>query len=95
MGVGALGLVHRGFDTVVKPNMEKPLIESGCVSCGQCVSVCPTGALQERTTMIKETPVETVETDTTCSYCSVGCSLKLECLRRHADQGEPGQAGNC
>ena len=78
MGVGALGLVHRGFDTVVKPNMEKPLIESGCISCGQCVSVCPTGALQERTTMIKETPVDTVETDTTCSYCSVGCSLKLE-----------------
>ena len=73
MGVGALGLVHRGFDTVVKPNMEKPLIESGCISCGQCVSVCPTGALQERTTMIKETPVETEVTDTTCSYCSVGC----------------------
>ena len=95
MGVGALGLVHRGFDTVVKPNMEKPLIESGCVSCGQCVSVCPTGALQERTTMIKETPVDTVETDTTCSYCSVGCSPEAGILRRHADQGEPGQAGNC
>ena len=78
MGVGALGLVHRGFDTVVKPNMEKPLAESGCISCGQCVSVCPTGALQERTTMIKETPVRTDETLTTCSYCSVGCSLKLE-----------------
>lgn len=78
MGVGALGLVHRGFDTVVKPNMEKPLIESGCISCGQCVSVCPTGALQERTTMIKETPVETEVTNTTCSYCSVGCSLNLE-----------------
>ncbi|MBR3788237.1 MAG: FAD-dependent oxidoreductase [Firmicutes bacterium] len=78
MGVGALGLVHRGFDTVVKPNMEKPLIESGCVSCGQCVSVCPTGALQERTTMIKETPVDTFVTETTCSYCSVGCSLLLE-----------------
>ena len=78
MGVGALGLVHRGFDTVVKPNMEKPLIESGCISCGQCVSVCPTGALQERTTMIKETPVETEVTETTCSFCSVGCSLNLE-----------------
>lgn len=78
MGVGALGLVKRGFDTVVMPNIEKPLVKSGCVSCGQCVSVCPTGALQERTTMAKETPVDTVKTDTTCSYCSVGCSLKLE-----------------
>jgi len=78
MGIGALGLVHRGFDTVVKPNLEKPLAQSGCVSCGQCVSVCPTGALQERTTMVKEVPLPTVDTDTTCSYCSIGCSLKLE-----------------
>lgn len=78
MGVGALGLVNRGFDTVVKPCLEKPLAESGCVSCGQCVSVCPTGALQERTTMVKEVPLETDVTETTCSFCSVGCSLLLE-----------------
>lgn len=78
MGIGALGLVHRGFDTVVKPALEKPLCESGCVSCGQCVSVCPTGALQERQTVAKEVPVETEVTETTCSYCSVGCSLLLE-----------------
>ncbi len=78
MGIGALGLVNRGFDTVVKPNLEKPLAESGCVSCGQCVSVCPVGALQERTTMVKEVPLPTVETETTCSYCSVGCSIILE-----------------
>ena len=68
VGVGALGLVNRGFDTVVMPNMGKSLADSGCISCGQCVSVCPTGALQERTTMIKETPVATEETYTTCSY---------------------------
>lgn len=78
MGIGALGLVNRGFDTVVKPCLEKPLEESGCVSCGQCVSVCPTGALQERTTMVKEVPLETDVTETTCSFCSVGCSLLLE-----------------
>lgn len=80
MGVGALGLVNRGFDTVVKPNMGKPLAESGCISCGQCVTVCPTGALQERTTMPKEVPVETEKTETTCSFCSVGCSLTVESI---------------
>lgn len=78
MGIGALGLVSRGFDTVVMPTLEKPLAESGCVSCGQCVSVCPTGALQERLTIAKSVPLDTEDTETTCSYCSVGCSMKLE-----------------
>ncbi len=78
MDVGALGLVNRGFDTVVMPNMGKSLIHSGCISCGQCVSVCPTGALQERTTMIKETPLANEVTTTTCPYCSAGCTIDLE-----------------
>jgi formate dehydrogenase major subunit len=78
MGVGALGLVNRGFDTVVKPTLEKPLAESGCISCGQCISVCPTGALQERLSLVKPVPLETTETDTICPYCSVGCGLRLE-----------------
>ena len=78
MGVGALGLVHRGFDTVVKPALEQHLVDSGCMSCGQCVSVCPTGALQERQSVAKEVPLETKVTNTTCSYCSVGCSLQVE-----------------
>ncbi len=78
MGVGALGLVHRGFDTVVKPALELPLAETGCISCGQCVSVCPTGALQERLSLEKSVPLDTESTDTTCSHCSVGCSIHLE-----------------
>lgn len=78
MGIGALGLVHRGFDTVVKPTLEKPLAESGCVTCGQCVSVCPTGALGERLSIAKPVPLKTEVTNSTCPYCSVGCSLHLE-----------------
>ena len=78
MGVGALGLVHRGFDTVVKPALEQSLTMSGCESCGQCVSVCPVGALQERLTIQKEVHLETETVETTCSYCSVGCTLDLE-----------------
>ena len=78
MGVGALGLVKRGFDTVVMPALEQPLAETGCISCGQCVSCCPTGALQERLSIEKSVPLETTEVDTTCSHCSIGCSLHLE-----------------
>jgi formate dehydrogenase major subunit len=77
MGIAALGLVNRGFDAIVKPTLEKPLDESGCVSCGQCVSVCPTGALQERLSLPKSVPLDTAVTDTTCPYCSVGCSISL------------------
>lgn len=78
MGVGALGFVNRGFETVVRPNMDKPLLKSGCISCGQCVSVCPTGAIREKQPLYKEVPVETKNTKTTCSFCSVGCSLDIE-----------------
>lgn len=77
VGVSALGLVDRGFDTVVKPTLEKPLELSGCVCCGQCVYVCPTGALQERLTISKSVPLSTETTATTCSFCSVGCSIDL------------------
>lgn len=47
-GVHALGLVERGFDTVVAPTMNAKLSEVACALCGQCVLVCPTGALTER-----------------------------------------------
>lgn len=78
MGVGALGLVNRGFDTVVKPALEQSLAMSGCESCGQCVAVCPVGALQERLTIQKEVPLDTEITETTCANCSVGCTFELE-----------------
>ena len=43
--VGALTAFGRGFSTVVAPAEKKPITESPCVYCGQCVSVCPTAAL--------------------------------------------------
>ncbi len=78
MGVTALGLVARGFDAAVRPALENPLAESGCISCGQCISVCPTGALGERLKIAKPVPVRPDETDTICSFCSVGCSIRLQ-----------------
>ncbi len=45
--VGALSAVNRGFKSVVAPAFEMDLEKSPCTYCGQCVSVCPTGALTE------------------------------------------------
>lgn len=45
--VGALGAVNRGFMAVVSPAFEQNLVDSNCTFCGQCVAVCPTGALTE------------------------------------------------
>ncbi len=44
-GIGAIDFAHRGHDVAVKPAFGKPLGEVECVNCGQCASVCPTGAL--------------------------------------------------
>ncbi|NEW84856.1 MAG: 2Fe-2S iron-sulfur cluster binding domain-containing protein [Mariniphaga sp.] len=45
--VGALSGVNRGFMAVVSPAFEQDLQDSVCTYCGQCVAVCPTGALTE------------------------------------------------
>ena len=45
--VGALSAINRGFSAVVAPAFQQSLIDSNCTFCGQCVAVCPTGALTE------------------------------------------------
>lgn len=45
--VGVLSAVDRGFNTVIAPAFSAPMIETNCTFCGQCVAVCPTGALTE------------------------------------------------
>jgi hydrogenase, Fe-only len=44
-GAGALSAVNRGFQAVVAPAFEQDLADSSCINCGQCVQVCPVGAL--------------------------------------------------
>ena len=47
-GVGVIGANDRGFDTHIGCAFERPLSESPCIGCGQCVVACPTGALKEK-----------------------------------------------
>ena len=43
--VGVYSAVNRGFDTVIGTAFDQPMLKTSCTFCGQCVSVCPTGAL--------------------------------------------------
>ncbi len=45
--VGVYSAVNRGFDTVIGTAFDNPMLETSCTFCGQCVSVCPTGALAQ------------------------------------------------
>lgn len=78
MGVTALGLVDRGFDSIVKPEFGLPLNQTDCISCGQCADVCPTGACMEKAAIAKQVPVDLEQTATTCAFCGVGCSMILQ-----------------
>ncbi|MBR6736317.1 MAG: [Oscillospiraceae bacterium] len=46
-GIGAIGAAERGFKTHIATAFERPLGDVSCVGCGQCINVCPTGALRE------------------------------------------------
>jgi formate dehydrogenase major subunit len=97
-GITALGLVDRGFDTVVKPEFGMRLQDTDCISCGQCVSVCPVGALQEKPAIAKRVPVEEKTTLSVCSYCSIGCNTRLASkgsmlLRSLPDRESPADNG--
>jgi predicted molibdopterin-dependent oxidoreductase YjgC len=71
-GIDALELAHRGNDTTVSTFGDKPVLNSRCETCGECVSRCPTGALY-----FKNYPKVTKEVKSTCPYCAVGCQTFL------------------
>ena len=52
-GMGILGFENRGFNTFVSPAENRSLADSPCIQCGQCVNVCPTGALMEHSEIDK------------------------------------------
>lgn len=71
-GVSAIDFANRGYQTSVSVVGDKPLLESKCESCGECLERCPTGALYRREEILPEREVESV-----CAYCGVGCGIYL------------------
>jgi predicted molibdopterin-dependent oxidoreductase YjgC len=78
----AIAVAGRGFEAHIATEFEVPLPDSACVYCGNCVAVCPTGALMAKTEhdlrregAWDEARQRTV--DTICGYCGVGCTLRL------------------
>jgi predicted molibdopterin-dependent oxidoreductase YjgC len=84
----AIGVAGRGFTAHIATEFDIPLPESACVYCGNCIGVCPTGALMFKSEfdMRKVGTWEEsrqTQTDTICPYCGVGCTLTV-----HAQDNE-------
>ena len=76
-GIEAIKNINRGFDTKIATAYDGTLQDSNCVFCGQCVQVCPVGALVPKKSLSKGRPWEIQKVRTTCPYCGVGCQLNL------------------
>lgn len=76
-GKDILDFAYRGFGTKVAPFGDTPYIESDCVFCGNCVSVCPTGALTEKQMRGQGRRWELQKVTTTCPFCGTGCNFDL------------------
>ena len=78
----AIGVAGRGFDARISTEWDVALTESACVYCGNCIAVCPTGALiptsefEMRANATWDEARQTT-TNTICPYCGVGCNLTL------------------
>ena len=78
----AIAVAGRGFDAHISTELSVPLPDSACVYCGNCIAVCPTGALMFKSEHdMREAgtwdEARQGEVDTICPYCGVGCNLTL------------------
>jgi predicted molibdopterin-dependent oxidoreductase YjgC len=78
----AIAVAGRGFHAHISTELDVPLPESACVYCGNCIAVCPTGALMAKPEFdLRQAgewaPERQAATDTICPYCGVGCTLTV------------------
>jgi predicted molibdopterin-dependent oxidoreductase YjgC len=78
----AIAVAGRGFEARISTEFDVTLPESACVYCGNCIAVCPTGALMPTNEFnLRQAGTwdesKQSEVDTVCPYCGVGCNLTL------------------
>ena len=78
----AIAVAGRGFDAHISTEFDVALPGSACVYCGNCIAVCPTGALEGKIAWdMKEADIwdeaQQEVTRTVCTYCGVGCNLDI------------------
>lgn len=71
-GINAIEIVNRGFESRISTFADKPLMESNCRSCGECMARCPVAAIKP-----KEYTPFTESVKSICPYCGVGCGIEL------------------
>ena len=75
-----IGMAYRGHGAKVVFDFDDPMGDSTCVACGECVQICPTGALME-SSLLDAAEVRTEfadrNVDTMCPYCGVGCQITV------------------
>jgi len=81
-GTFAIDVAGRGFGAHISTEYDVPLSDSACVYCGNCIGVCPTGALMFKTEYDMRQAGEwdearQTQTETVCPYCGVGCDLTV------------------
>jgi formate dehydrogenase major subunit len=76
-GNDVIGRSGKGYTTRIAFDLNDPMGASSCVTCGECVAACPTGALTNKP--IRNIPIrprsELDQVNSVCPYCGVGCAL--------------------
>ena len=76
-----IGRSGKGFASQIAFDLNNPMGDSTCVSCGECVSACPTGALVQQQITLPVIPTdEMTSVDSVCPYCGVGCSITFHTI---------------
>jgi len=90
-----LSLKQRGKQTTIGPSFESSHIEANCEFCGACVSVCPTGAMSEKSRKWWGLPED--YSPSVCPLCSLNCEIQVLSLKNKIvgtlPPGKPHEAG--